>query len=142
LQRYQQDLPRIKTLGQRAATLDELFYHRLSRKVRRDGTVSYQSKRFEVPYELAGQTVQLVVEPHAGQVIGVEDAQGDPLGKATPLDLLANNHRQRRKPDADVIPKKNPKTSLVEMAHQQYHGLDDSTEEAEQLPTPTKTEEQ
>lgn len=142
LQRYQQDLPRIKTLGQRAATLDELFYHRLSRKVRRDGTVSYQSKRFEVPYQLAGQTVQLVVDPHTGQVIGVEDAQGDPLGTATLLDLLANNHRQRRKPDADVIPEKNLKTNLVEMAHQQYHGLDDRTEAAKPLPTPTKTEEQ
>ena len=46
--RYQQDLPRIRTLGARAARLDALFYHRLTRKVRKDGTVSYQGARFEV----------------------------------------------------------------------------------------------
>jgi len=34
LQRYQQDLPRVRTLGARAARLDELFYHRTERKVR------------------------------------------------------------------------------------------------------------
>ncbi|WP_332397465.1 Mu transposase C-terminal domain-containing protein [Burkholderia ubonensis] len=38
----------------------------MARHVRRDGTVSYQSRRFEVPYELTGQTVTLVVDPHAG----------------------------------------------------------------------------
>ena len=91
LQRYQQDLPRIRTLGSRAARLDELFYHRIERKVRKDGTVSYQGQRFEVPYELAGQKVQLVVDPHSEQVISVENSKGQTLGKATPLDVVANS---------------------------------------------------
>jgi len=30
--------------------LDELFYHRVSRKVRRDGTVAWGGNRFEVDY--------------------------------------------------------------------------------------------
>jgi len=143
LQRYQQDLPRIKTLGHRAAKLDELFYHRLSRKVRRDGSVSYQGQRFEVPYELAGQNVQLVVEPHARQVIGVENSQGESLGEATPLDLLANNHRQRRKPQTavEITPSTRPKSSLVEMAHRQYHALDKaSAEEPKTLKAPIQTD--
>ena len=124
LQRYQQDLPRIRTLGSRAARLDELFYHRISRKVRKDGTVSYRRERFEVPYELSGQRVQLVVDPHAEKVIGVEDAAGESLGKATPLDTVANNHRTRRRKPQPTMNEQNPGpagTNLVELAYQRYH---------------------
>ncbi|HYN76710.1 MAG TPA: AAA family ATPase, partial [Lamprocystis sp. (in: g-proteobacteria)] len=86
LMRYQQDLPRIRTLGPLAGEIDALFHHRIERLVRRDGTVSYQGARFEVPFPLAGRTVRLVVDPHRGQVVGVEDAEGRSLGPATPLD--------------------------------------------------------
>jgi len=127
LQRYQQDLVRIRTLGQRAAQLDALFYHRLSRKVRKDGTVAYQGQRFEVPYELVGQSVQLVVDPHTGQVISVENNQGETLGEATPLDVLANTHRRRRKPATPVEAHQTTPQglNLVEMAYRQYHAIDD-----------------
>ncbi len=127
LQRYQQDLHRIRTLGQRAAGLDELFYHRLSRKVRKDGTVAYQGQRFEVPYELAGQSVQLVVDPHTQQVVSVEGNKGEALGEATPLDRRANTHRRRRKPDAqgELTRTEPPGPNLVEMAYRQYHAIDD-----------------
>ena len=37
LARYQQDLPRIRGLGQLAMQLDALFYHRINRFVRKDG---------------------------------------------------------------------------------------------------------
>ena len=47
LARYQRDLPKIRALGQRAAQLDAIFHHRISRFVRKDGTVSYQGNRFE-----------------------------------------------------------------------------------------------
>lgn len=125
LARYQQDLPRIRALGQRAAHLDALFHHRLSRFVRKDGTVSYQGQRFEVPYELAGKTVQLVVDPQAGIVVGVEDTDGNPLGAATPLDALGNRQRARRKPQpaAESTDRQAPPgPNLVELAYQQYHG--------------------
>ena len=49
LARYQQDLPKIRPLGQFAAQLDALFHHRIKRYVRRDGTVSYLGAGFEVP---------------------------------------------------------------------------------------------
>jgi transposase InsO family protein len=103
LARYQQDLPRIRTLGTRAAQLDELFLHRVARYVRRDGTVSFQGKRFEVPYELAGKTVLLVVDPHTTTVVGVESEAGEPLGAATVLDAVANLTRRRRKPQPDSV---------------------------------------
>ncbi len=126
LARYQQDLPKIRSLGQRAAQLDAIFHHRVKRRVRKDGAVSYQGSRFEAPYELSGKTVQLVVDPHGGTVIGVEDADGHSLGTATPLDALANNQRRRRKPDPNGTPpgaQASPGTgpNLVELAYQQYH---------------------
>jgi len=126
LQRYQQDLARIRTLGQRAARLDELFYHRRPRKVRKDATVSYQGQRFEVPYALAGQSVQLVVDPHTQQALSLEDAEGKPLGEVTPLDVLANNHRRRRKPTpaTQAPPRPSPDNSLVEIAYRQHYALE------------------
>ena len=142
LQRYQQDLVRIRTLGSRAARLDELFYHRIERKVRKDGTVAYQGQRFEVPYELAGQSVQLVVDPHAEQVISVENNKGETLGEATPLDVLANTQRRRRKP---ATPAEGHQTTpqgpnLVEMAYWQYHAIDDTTDTPVQPTQTTKTD--
>jgi transposase InsO family protein len=124
LARYQQDLPRIRTLGLLANGLDALFHHRVSRFVRKDATVSYRGRLFEVPYELAGKNVRLVVDPHGGAVLGVEDQDGKSLGAATLLDALANSHRKRHKPqDQDATPKHPPTgPNLVELAHQRYYG--------------------
>ena len=96
LERYRKDLLQIRPLGPFASRLDELFLHRHERLVRKDGTVSYLGERFEVPYELIGKTVQLVVDPHREKVIGVESETGESLGKAILLDPLANCHRKRR----------------------------------------------
>ncbi len=126
LARYQRDLPRIRSLGARAAQLDALFHHRVQRLVRKDGTVSYQGQRFEVPFELAGRTVKLVVDPHAQRVVGVEDDAGQSLGQATALDVLANNHRTRRKSTpADPAVGARRGANLVEIAHARYHGIKD-----------------
>jgi hypothetical protein len=127
LARYRQDLACIRTLGARAARLDALFYHRVTRKVRKDGTVSYQGARFEVPYELSGRTVRLVVDPHTRQVLGVEDDNGESLGAATPLDALANVHRRRRQPQAPEAPAPGGTDNEVELAYSDYY---DHTEEA------------
>lgn len=126
LARYQKDLVKIRTLGQRAANLDAIFLHRVSRFVRKDGTVSYEGKFFEVPYELAGKTVQLAVDPHAGTVVGVENLAGESLGSATLLDALGNLHRVRRKPqaaDADATINANRSgPNMIETALVKYHG--------------------
>jgi putative transposase len=128
LARYQQDLAKIRTLGPQAAILDALFLHRVSRLVKKDGTVSYHGTRFEVPFELSGKTVRLVVDPHTEVVVGVENEKGESIGLATPLDALANLDRRRRKPDpaapaAPSAPSTNPSAgpNLVELAYQQYH---------------------
>jgi len=130
LARYQRDLPRIRSLGAKAAQLDALFHHRVARSVKKDGTVSYLGQRFEVPYELSGKTVRLVVDPHEGRVVGVEDEAGLALGAATVLDQIANLHRTRRKPDAhaqaspDSTPGPRTGPNLVEIALAKHHGRD------------------
>ncbi|MBN6743069.1 Mu transposase C-terminal domain-containing protein, partial [Acidithiobacillus sp. MC6.1] len=127
LLRYQQDLPRIRSLGTQAAHLDALFYHRETRRVRKDGTVSYLGQFFEVPYALVGKKVTLVVDAHAGQVVSVENAAGEDLGRATPLDREANAHRKRHQPGATdtVVETPADPTSLVEIAHKKYYGEDE-----------------
>jgi hypothetical protein len=87
----------MRSLGPFAHQLDELFYHRHTRKVRKDATVSFNSQFFEVDYTLAGRSVQLVVDPQANRIIGVESLDGKPIGSATPLDSLANTHRKRQR---------------------------------------------
>jgi len=126
LERYQQDLPNLRLLGQKAAQLDAIFYHRVKRKVRKDGTVAYQGQDFEVPYELSGKTVNLVVDPHAETVVGIEDAEGTHLGLATPLDAIANTHRRRHQPNPEgfalrvqSLPTGTP--NAIELAYRQYH---------------------
>lgn len=128
LARYQQDLSRIRRLDEYAAIIDQLFYHRHSRKVRKDGTVSYGGKIYEVPYELSSQTIHVLVDPHCEALVGIEDAQGKNLGPVTELDPVANSHRPRTKPTLDTLPEPAPVTGLnpVESAYRRYYG---STEE-------------
>ena len=127
LERYRKDLAQIRPLGPFASRLDELFLHRYERLVRKDGTVSYEGQRFEVPFDLTGKTVLLVVDPHTQKVIGVESANGDSLGKATPLDQLANCRRKRRSvvpAPSDAGTRSRSRTNLVEMAlNRQTHSL-------------------
>jgi putative transposase len=127
LQRYQRDLPRIRALGTLAARIDELFHHRVTRQVRQDATVSYQGRRFEVSYELAGKSITLVVDPHTQQVLGVQDGNGQFLGAATPLDAVANVQRKRRKPHPSETPSPSgsSRDNAVELAYRHYHGQDE-----------------
>lgn len=119
LQRYQRDLPRIRPLGAMAMQLDTLFQHRHPRTVRKDGTVSFQGGLFEVPYELVGERVALVVDPQRNAVLGVENMKGDALGKVTPLDAQANLTRKRRR-GAPVQPRSHGREcNAIELVLQQ-----------------------
>jgi len=120
LSRYQQDLPRIRALGSKAAILDEIFYHRVNRKVRRDGTVSWLNKRFEVPYELAGKQINLVIDPYTETAIRVEDDEGKDIGAVTPLDVIANYQRTRRKPEEVESSAPGMETNMIEDALERY----------------------
>jgi len=126
--RYRQDLNRIRPLGILAEKLDALFHHRHPRKVRKDGTVSFNGQFFEVPYELTGKTIVVVVDPHTEQPLAIESKTGKPLGEITPLDAVANNHRRRCRPDPEKFtPASAPTDSTVELAYEQYNDVLKST---------------
>jgi hypothetical protein len=79
--------------------------------------VSYEGERYEVPFELVGQTVKLVVDPHRQKVLGVESQTGEPLGKAIPLDLIANSRRKRRSAATEAVEVRNTTgANMVELA--------------------------
>jgi len=76
---------------------------------------------------LSGRFVRLVVDPHTRQVLGVEDADGQPLGAATPLDAVANVQRKRRKPQPTEVSAAGDDAAEneVDLAYRQYHGHDE-----------------
>jgi transposase InsO family protein len=124
LERWQQDRLQIRSLGRFAAEIDTLFQHRHRRKVRRDGTVAFAGRRFEVPYELAGRELMVVVDPHREQVLRVESEGGEALGPATPLDALANNRRTRNRGGSlATTPAVAPVVNAVELALERQQSL-------------------
>ena len=116
---WQNYLEYMTPLGTLAHQLDELFYHRIQRKVRKDGTISYAGKFFEVPYCLSQKTVIVVIEPHHQQALYVEDEQGKRIGDVTPLDLQENRNYKRAQPANIPSPTTAPSTSLNELALEQ-----------------------
>lgn len=115
---WQNDLELITPLGTLAHQLDELFYHRVKRKVRQDGTISYAGKLFEVPYVLSRKTVIVVIEPHGQNALYVENEDGQRLGDITPLNLKANRHYQRAQSGQTTQPRPIAH-SLAELALEQ-----------------------
>ena len=76
-----------------------------------------------MPYELAGKTVRLVVDPHAGTVVGVENDDGESLGarhptrcaRQPPPQAAQARRRQETTPPAASSP------NLIELTHRRYH---------------------
>jgi transposase InsO family protein len=116
---WQNYLEHIQPLGTLAHQLDELFYHRIQRKVRKDGTISYEGQFFEVPYCLSQKTVIVVIEPYHKQALYIEDEQGKRIGEVTLLDLQANRNHKRAQPEKAAMPLAAPSISLNELALQQ-----------------------
>jgi hypothetical protein len=76
--------------------------------------------------------VVLVLDPHLGRVLGVEDEQGNSLGEATPLDRVANTQRRRHKPrpTTSATHSVTPNAlNAVELAYRQYHRITTGDEE-------------
>ena len=135
---WQNYLEMIRPLGSLAHQLDELFYHRIQRKVRKDGTISYEGKLFEVPYSLSQKTVTVVIEPQQKQALYIEDEEGKRIGEVTPLDLQKNrNYKRARSENNPVpVPSKAPSSSLNELALKQQ----EARLSISPTPTPTETE--
>ncbi|WP_080418415.1 DDE-type integrase/transposase/recombinase [Burkholderia ubonensis] len=91
LVRYQQDLPRIRALGGLAPKLDELFLHRVERRVRRDGTVSYDGRVFEVPYDADSHSARDGTDRPTHNI-----ATRDRCGESGPPPVAGSRQRETR----------------------------------------------
>ena len=98
IERWRNDLVHIRQLGTWAMQIDEMFYHREQRKVRKDGCVSINGQWFEVPYELTGEKVLVIFDPETNEAKWVESLEGKRLGQAVLLDKMHNTHRKRQRP--------------------------------------------
>lgn len=122
--RFQRDLIKIRPIDN--LNLDEYFYHRVKRFIRKDGTLTYNDKLYEVSFEYVGQHVYLVIDPHEKQAKWIESLEYEQLGPVHPLDKHANTNRKRKRP---VASKQKSKTSLVEVAYKQTADILNLTKE-------------
>lgn len=114
LERFQQDILKIQPLGELAKYIDDYFYHRIKRTIKKDATLSFNGNLLEVPFELVGEVVYLVVDAPISTPKYVESLEHQWLGSVYPLDKQANNTRKRQRPSASSDSNLAPKTSLVE----------------------------
>lgn len=124
LARWREDLIHLRPLGHQGPLIDDIFYHRFSRLVHKNGALSWEGKCFEVPYEYVGQKVILVVDPHKKTAIRIESEKGENLGSVTPLDAKANIYRHRQRPNASTQPITTQSSfDAVEMAYNDHNHL-------------------
>jgi transposase InsO family protein len=122
-QRYHEDLLHVQPLDAIATHIDEYFYHRVKRCVKKDGTISYENSLYEVAFDLVGKLIYLVVEPHAKKVLYVESLDGERLGAVFLLNKKMNNTRQRNRPTikvAETTPEHSLVENIYEKAKQQF----------------------
>ncbi len=104
----------------RTKKLDEVFLHRETRKVRKDGTVPWRGKHLEVRADLTGERVELRFDPGDDSRPRVF-VGGTFFCDTVPLDRLANLQRPRRRdlgaPEPLVQPTGLDPLGLIEDEH-------------------------
>ncbi len=98
--------------------LDDVFFHRSKRRVKKDATVSWEGHLYEVPHQQVGEEIMLIVDPHVQKVVRAETLHGDNLSIA-PLDRKANAYRKRQRPH-DAFTLQQQTKSAVEIAYEDY----------------------
>ena len=113
LERYREDVSKIRLLGEKARYIDEIFYHRIKRHVKKTGVISYNKIEYEVPYQYAATYINLVLDPHTQQVKYLESLTGEKIGEVVQLDPISNAYRDRQRPGTSK-PKPHKSSSVVE----------------------------
>jgi putative transposase len=132
----------------RGTNLDEVFLHRDTRKVRKDGTVPWRGKHLEVRAELTGARVELRFDPGDDDALPRVFVGGKFFCDTVPLDRIANMHRRRRRdlgaPEPLVTPTGLDPLGLIEDEHYRRTRLvaaadEDDDEDDDSDPTATPT---
>jgi putative transposase len=96
LLRWQRDIEHIRQLPP-ATDFRRLFFHRLDRVVRRDGTFLLQNRFYEAPPHLAGETIEARFDPLDPAVVEIY-FQGQLQGTARLVDPVVNGQLPAAKP--------------------------------------------
>jgi len=130
----------------RGKNLDEIFLHRDTRKVRKDGTVRWRGGYLEVRPELTGH-VELRFDPSDESAKPRVFVRGEFFCDTVPLDRLANMHRHRRRDLGQPEPLIKPtgldplaliedehyrRTRLIEAAHNDDDDDDDDDDDTKE----------
>ena len=96
IDRFGIDLTRIRFLPPSEHN-DELFYAEATRKVKKDNTFSFQSRRYETPVDLRDKEIQLRYDRRrTGTAAVVIYHKGQRMGAARLLDAVANGLLRRK----------------------------------------------
>jgi len=119
IERWRKELVHVRHLSPGIIErLDDLFLHRLQRRVKKDASVSWKGRLYEVHHNQVGENITLIVDPHIHEVVRAETAFGDHL-IITPLDRRANGRRKRQRPH-DALTTHLQTKSAVESAYEDY----------------------
>jgi transposase InsO family protein len=93
LDTYMAQIDRVKHISDPAA-LELIFWHRLERKVRKDGTITIQRRLFQVPLRYVGMRIEVRFDNYPPKEVFV--FEGDvSICAAEPVDLHENAHVRR-----------------------------------------------
>lgn len=120
IERWRDDLVNIRQLGFKSNKIDDIFCHRIERKVRKDASIFWEGRVFEVEYKYANTKVILVVDPHTKKALKIESSNGEDLGPVVLLDKIANLNRKRNRPEKTQNITTKQTDNMVEMAYQKH----------------------
>jgi transposase InsO family protein len=98
LSRWRAGQNQIRSLGAFARNLDSYFYHRIKRRVRKDGVIKWNGNEYEASFEFCEKVVYLVVDPHTQTAMTIESMSYNTLCPVFLLDRCANYQRRRQRP--------------------------------------------
>ncbi len=120
LERYRKDIIKIRLLGEKVKHIDEIFYHRIKRHVKKTGVISYNGNEYEVPYKYASTYVNLVIDAYNQKPKYLESLDGKKIGEVIQLNAISNTYRERQRPNEVKVNKKDKTSSVVEDALKSY----------------------
>ncbi len=94
IDRFGLDLTRVRFLPPSEAN-DELFFAETTRKVKKDNTFSFKSKRYETPVNLSGKEIQIRYERRKYKTVVIYYKE-DRVGEAKLLNTIANGLLRRK----------------------------------------------
>ena len=103
-----------------ADRIDDIFYHQTQRVVRKDGTISWEGRSFEVHHNLVGETVTLLFNPQTQQAIRIETVFGDNLGPVVLSSPENNLQRKRQRPHAAPQSGLKQEQHAVDLVYEEY----------------------